>query len=226
MKYVAWLNHDSYHKYHLISKLTTHQYINFITLFIKNPKQTEFILFKKLYQLFNCSHLRSYDENELLKLNTVASCIPLLDAVILLNNVNHQLVNKYNAKKLLLYLRDKDDFINHNIIIRWGTGNHQDVTTNIREHFNKHVVLLPDEWNQHLDLNGYRDYAITAFYKMNNVIIHTDGTGVYLSGFYGKIFIIGRYDNDIFGISSCYYVHNGEKAGRYKGLCFRITFND
>lgn len=133
-------------------------------------------------------------------------------------------ITEYNVYKLSLYLKDINKFSNLNI--KWGPGNHKDVNNNINEHFNKHV--LSDEgkhWSKILESRNsksYEQYAIKSFNKMKNIIIHTDGVNVYLSGFYNNIFIIGRYDNNTLGISSCYHVKTGEKSGRYKGLCLEL----
>lgn len=149
-----------------------------------------------------------------------------LDVIIkLFNKFNTENITEYNAAKLLLYLRDLDRILRSNI--KWGSGNNNDVNQNIINHFKKHV-LCPNEgqyWIKILDemnYNSYEKYAINSFSKMKKVLIHTDGVDVYLSGFHDNIFIVGRYDNDIFTISSCYYVKSGEKLGRYKGLCLQL----
>jgi len=230
VKYVAWLNKDQKYKCHLISKLTDLQYHNFLILFVKNKTQTEYILFKKLYILFDSCNLGVYEEKEIIKLNEIAKNISLESTVELFDRINYQNINTHNAKKILLYLRDENNFKKNKINIGWGPGNHGDPITNIEEHFIKHVLSEEGmHWKLLLDkisCDSYKKYAIDAFYKMKNVIVHTDGTNVYLSGFYENVFIIGRYHNDIFGISSCYYVENGEKNGRYKGICFKLILNE
>ena len=121
----------------------------------------------------------------------------------------------------------KDIENNFNFNIKWGPGNHKNIAININEHFKKHVLSEEGKYwfkiLDKIDYTSYQKYAIDSFYKMKKVIIHTNGVDVYLSGFYGNIFIIGRYDNNIFGISSCYYVESGEKLGRYKGLCLQLS---
>ena len=131
-------------------------------------------------------------------------------------------------QKILLYLWDENK-----INIGWWACNHGNVIKNIEEHFIKHVYhVLSCEgvyWKSLLDeisCDSYKKYTIDVFYKMKNVIVHTDGINVYLSGFYDNVFIISRYHDDIFGISSCYYVENGEKNGRYKGICFELFLNE
>lgn len=226
MKYESWVKIDQRYKYNLMSKLTTKQYNNFMTQFFINKEQTTYILFKKLNNLFEANKLKSYNVSELNKLNKIVSNNKLsLDILIrIFDKFKTTNITEYNVNKLLLYLRDIDKF--HNLNIKWGPGNHKNITDNINEHFNKHVLFEEGKhWFKILDKIdsvSYENYAIKSFHKMKNVIIHTNGVDVYLSGFYDNIFIIGRYDNDIFGISSCYHVKTGEKSGRYKGLCLEL----
>ncbi len=192
--------------------------------FFINKDQTVHILFKKLNSLFEFNKLRSYSISELIKINKIVLNNKLsLDIIIRIFD-KFKNITEYNISKLSLYLRDIDKFGNLNI--KWGPGNHKNITNNINEHFNKHVLSEEGKyWHKILDkvnYSSYEKYAINSFHKMKNVIIHTNGVDVHLSGFYGNIFIIGRYDNDIFGISSCYYVKSGEKPGRYKGLCLEL----
>ena len=204
-----------------MSKLTSKQYSNFISQFFINKEQTIHILFKKFNVLFNVNKLKSYRISELIKLNkiTVKSKLLLDDVISLFDKFNIVNITEYNANKLLLYLGNK-------INVKWGPGNHKNITNNINQHFDKHVLSEEGKYwvklLDKIDCKSYEQYAIDSFHKMKNVIIHTDGINVYLSGFYNNIFIIGRYHDNIFGISSCYYVKSGEKLGRYKGLCLQL----
>ena len=54
---------------------------------------------------------------------------------------------------------------------------------------------------------------------MKDIVVSSNGKCTYYSGFVGNIFIVGRYEGDKFGISSCYYVVDGEKPGRYVDKC-------
>jgi hypothetical protein len=230
VKYVAWLNTDQKYKCHLISNLNVLQYLNFIILFIINREQTEFILYKKLYRLFDVCNFCKYSKKELVKINKFSEKIPLKSVLQLFNRINNKHITIYNANKLLLFLRDEYKFKNKMITIKWGPGNHGNVNDNIEKHYIKHVLSCEEYiyWRYLLDdicCESYKQYAIDAFYKMKNVIVHTDGVNVYMSGFYGNVFIIGRYHDDVFSISSCYYVGNGEKNGRYEGLCFEVFYD-
>jgi len=222
VKYEVWLKTDNQYKYNLISKLTSKQYSNFISQFFTNKEQTTDILFKKFNVLFNVNKLNAYRISELNKLNkiTVKSKLSLDDVIRLFDKFNITNITEYNASKLLLYLRNE---IND---VKWGPGNHKNITDNINQHFNKHVLSEEGKYwvklLDKIDCKSYEQYAINSFDKMKNIIIHTDGINVYLSGFYNNIFIIGRYHDNIFGISSCYYVKSGEKLGRYKGLCLQL----
>lgn len=227
MKYVAWINTNQQYKYHHIKNLTNLQFYNFLILFFRNNKIAEFILFKKLYALFDLTNLYIYTENELIKLNKISKNIPLELSTKIFNKIPCRNINTRNIDNLLLFLKDEDKFKNKKININWGPGNCKNPIDNIRKHYNKHI--LSDEgkyWKLILGENGsYQKYAIDAFYKMKNVIIHSNGKNVYLSGFFNNIFIVGRYNNDIFGISSCYYVENGVKKGRYNDICFELSFD-
>ena len=227
MKYVAYMHNNFHHKYNLINKLSQIQYDNFIKLFLINKQQAIFILYKKLNNILNYSFKNEFSEKELLKFNMILNVLPFDDAIKLFMKVNTNFINTNNATKLLKYIMDENKFINMNI--GWGPGNHKDVSTNIKEHYFKHVLsdVEKEKWNL-LGINNYetyKNYAISKFYEMKNIIVHTDGNKVYMSGFYGNVFIIGRYHDDTFGISSCYYVESGRKLGREHNACFRIFFH-
>jgi hypothetical protein len=220
MKYVAWANIQQQYKFYHIHQLNISQFCNFLILFFRNIKLAEFVLFKKMYMLFNWDNLDEYNENELIKLYKLCKVVSLESAIKL---VVYDNITIYNTRDILLFLRDKNKFINKEVDIKWGPGNHGNPIDNVKKHYIKHI--LSDEgiyWNN-ISLCDYEKFAIDSFYKMERIIVHTNGRNVYLSGFYGNIFIVGRYDGDVFGLSSCYYVENGEKKGRYKGMCFKIS---
>ena len=50
----------------------------------------------------------------------------------------------------------------------------------------------------------YRDFAIDHSRVMNSVVVHSNGTRVFISGASGDAFIIGRFEGAQLGISSCY----------------------
>jgi hypothetical protein len=62
------------------------------------------------------------------------------------------------------------------------------------QQFVKNQALLP-----------YRDFAIQSSRVMTDVIVQSDGGRVFISGAAGDAFIIGRYEGDQLGISSCYF---------------------
>lgn len=121
-------------------------------------------------------------------------------------------------------MQDEENFIQKKIKIEWGPGNHSDITNNIAMHYKKHVLSEEGKYWNHISLTEYENYPINHFYDLKDVCVHTNGRRTYLSGFHNNIFIIGRYHNDIFGISSCYYVENSRKPCRYKNLCFELSF--
>lgn len=185
--------------------------------------QTEYILLNKLTELLYCSSLKQFQKKELVKLNKIAQSVSLQSVIELFDLINYRQITKFNANKLLLFMNNTNNFNNHKIKIKWGPGNYGD--DNVQQYYCKHV--LSDEgihWKHILNNEDYRRFAVNIFYKMKDVIVHTNGTNVWLSGFYCKYFIIGRFDDDVFGISSCYYVENSQKPGRYNGFCFDMSF--
>jgi hypothetical protein len=54
-------------------------------------------------------------------------------------------------------------------------------------------------------LNGYRDYAINHSRAMTNIVVHSNGERVFISGQSGNAFIVGRFEGPVLGISSCYF---------------------
>jgi hypothetical protein len=117
----------------------------------------------------------------------------------------------------------------------WGPGNHRDPNINLVEHYKKHVLNECDDskyeenWNQHLQsktVESYKMFAIDKSKIMKNKIVHTNGRGVYLSGTYKNILIIGRLNNNSLGISSCYIMSEEsyhKKLETFKGQkCFDL----
>lgn len=248
MKYVAWLNDTFKYKINILSKLSLLQIKNLLILFCENRAQIEYIVTHKLYGLLDmsnsCDLLKQYKNSDLIKIYKLSQIINLQTILKMIIKIDIQRITKHNVKSILKYVDDANNFINKKVTIEWGPGNHGDTNTNINEHYKKHVLsetenqywsLLVKNSSQSsqssqsnlstLDCKSYENYAIESFYKMKNVMIHSNGKGVYMSGFYGNVFIIGRYHNSVFGISSCYYVENGEKNGRLKDLCFSINFS-
>jgi len=230
MKYVAWVNINAYYKSHILKNLNELQYFNFLMLFFQNRNLAEFIFLKKLYNVLYLKNLYQYHPDELIKLNKLFNSSFISLKIIKLSSemiykINYHHINKHNIHNLLLIIRDF--CCNQQINIVWGPGNHDNPINNLKQHYKKHI--LSDEgiyWKDLIfNINDYKNYAINSFYKMKKVIVHTNGKHIYLSGFYGNVFIIGRYHEYVFGISSCYYVVNGEKPGRYKNKCFDIVFN-
>lgn len=226
MKYVAWLNINPQYKNHILKTLNELQYFNFLMLFFKNRILAEFIFCKKLYHVLYLTNI-DYTQDELIKINKLLNIsLKLLKLSDIFHKIHYPYVNKHNIHNLLLLINDFHG--KKNTCIAWGPGNHENPIVNVKAHYHKHI--LSDEgvyWKDLLTdftLDHYKNYAIDSFYKMEKVIVHTNGKHIYLSGFYGNVFIVGRYHENIFGISSCYYVINGEKAGRYKNKCFDIEF--
>lgn len=225
------MSENSLHKEKLLSKLSELEKQNLLIGFCINQSLTEYIFHSKLYRLFNLSFdfLGKYNNTELLRLHKIIEYVGIDNTIKICSKAKINNITKYNANLLLLYINNIENFISKKIAINWGPGNYGRYEKNIDEHYKKHI--LSDEgmyWSNilsELNCEYYKKYAIDSFYKMKNVIVHSNGKNVYLSGFYGNVFIVGRYDNNqTFGISSCYYVINGEKKGREKDFCFYIDW--
>lgn len=54
-------------------------------------------------------------------------------------------------------------------------------------------------------LNSYRDYALLHSGRMNPVLVQSNGTLTFISGCSVNVFIIGRLDAGVLGISACYF---------------------
>lgn len=211
--------------------------LGFISKTTKNfSSQIEYILSHKLYNLLGdlktIESIRQYSNNDIQKIHTLSQQVSLDTLFKILSKMDIQRLSKHNLDPVLEFVRHEDEFINRKVNVVWGPGNHNDINTNIEEHYKKHV--LSDEgvyWESLLSntdcetsCESYKNYAINSFYKMKNVIVHSNGRNAHISGFYGNVFIIGRYHDGVFGISSCYYVENGEKNGRLNNLCFKLDF--
>lgn len=228
---MAWLEIEYHYKHHIINKLSDQQFKTFIKLFKINQSKAEFIITKKYYNLFDSLLICQYEIKYMRKIDRLTKLTNIYYIQKLLLHINIgilNLVNEKNIKLLLKFIDYKTLFENRLVPINWGPGNHESIDINIEKHYCKHILSSEGFcWKEiisDLSLKSYRDYAINSFYSMSKVIVHTDGSRVYLSGFVGNIFIIGRFHGDSFGLSSCYYVESGEKPGRMSGLCFNLNF--
>ena len=70
----------------------------------------------------------------------------------------------------------------------------------------------------------YRDFAIESSRVMTNVIVHSNGTRVFISGCAGDAFIIGRFEGAQLGISSCYRPLDleGKLEGALANMCWPL----
>lgn len=107
-------------------------------------------------------------------------------------------------------------------MIEWGPGNNGNPHNNMIKHKVKHLLELQELLSSGKHIEEYIKYAVDVFYYMTDVIVHSNGRGSYMSGFFEKMFIVGRYEGEVFGISSCYLVESGIKEGRLKDECFRV----
>lgn len=75
-----------------------------------------------------------------------------------------------------------------------------------------------------LALIPYQDFAIENSRVMTNVIVHSNGTRVFISGSAGDAFIIGRFEGAQLGISSCYRPLDlaGKLRGARANMCWPL----
>ena len=177
--------------------------------------------------------LLKYTTNELHKLNLLLQeGITPKDIVLLLDTYLLTKVTAYNVHDLLRVSRQYCKLLSGAIPVTWGRGNHATVEENIVSHYKKHLLSTAAScevagWEsvepiaENRTLEWYTNYPTTAynFTYMERVVIHSNGRHTYISGFVGKVFIVGRYEGTTFAISSCYYVTDGEKPGRYVDKC-------
>ena len=239
--YEAWLAEDTKYKLKLISSLPE-EYIskcnNLVVYSSGNAdidRNLMFILSKRLYTLLNLpsNYIREYTCTELKKIHTLTSVLPLNQVMCTLTLVPLRTITQLNVVNLYKFVSNYDNFRDGLVPIAWGPGNNKDSLINAIKHYEKHTLYnqnkeYDDEylkWRYILSNNDlYIEYPVKYFYKMKDVMVHTNGKGVYLSGFYHNVFIVGRYEGDTFGISSCYYVKSRRKPGREINRVFDINF--
>jgi hypothetical protein len=255
MKYVIWM-YNNHKYFQSLFPLFKDNLDILPKLYSLNKNKTHFIVTNRLIMLFNffkfllnksnsisIELLFQYTDKNLKKLNNIISQINEEDYdnfIMLLYISALDKITKHNIKDLMRYVRSYSSFISCGIKIQWGVGNNKNISSNILNHYIKHTSSLSDEgiiWDKILynqleeiteceKIKLYEIYAIKSFYLMKDVIVHSNGINTYMSGFYGNIFIIGRYNGEEFGISSCYYVEGGKKFGREKDKCFSIVFKN
>ena len=226
---MAWLYKNEIYKRQLLKRISSVGQNNLVDLFHYNSSLALTIIEEKYYTLLNINIelLKNVNPTWVTKIKRISESISIYDTLWLFNKVTDiNNITKNNAKFLMVFFEQYDNFKENKIEIKWGKGNHNDAETNLNEHYKKH--LLSEEgymWKNVLDcmdVNSYKEYAIKSFYNMNNIVIHTDGNNIYISGFINKIFIVGKYSDNTFSISSCYYVESGEKKGRHKTSLYKI----
>ncbi len=217
-KYVAYLYTHHQYKNLLLSNLSQSQIQLFISLLDYDPKKA-ITLFKK--RLFTDLPIEVYKQYDIIELEKIITLLPYSsDLLQILPLCNLQKINKHNVCDIVRYYHEFSNL--RSGPVQWGPGNHIDIGTNIQEHYIKHVLSKDEDWNFISSVKEYQEEAQNMFCKMERIVIHSNGKSTYMSGFYNKYFIVGRYHQGIFGISSCYYVSSGEKLGRYTDQCVRL----
>jgi hypothetical protein len=231
VKYLAntYQNHIYINK--LLSSIPTIYKDKIMNLLNHDWKLSMYIIKKKILKLLDLPIVTLIGKtyNELVKIYKIMDkCnISIKDVLTLIENCNLDKVTIYNIKDIIRYLNEYNYLIDGKISINWGPGNNKDIQDNILNHYNKHILSEEGKnWitSNNKTLDWYTNFPLENFTKMEKIVIHTDGKKTYLSGFYGKIFIVGRYCGDKFGISSSYYVPDGEKKGRYANSCIKLSY--
>ena len=109
----------------------------------------------------------------------------------------------------------------------WGLGNNKSIDINIQKHYEKHVNNKEENWKDYLpnkNIECYKNFAINKCKQMKNKMVHTNGTKVYLSGFYDNILIIGRLINNKLCISSMYMVYSHLLPHKLKAFNTNLCF--
>lgn len=235
------------YKTHLLSFLEPIHIEAFLKLVqIGDPSIVTFILSKKLFALLELESIElvvGYSFDNLKKISTLCHAERLSNIIVVLQRVDILKTTEYNIKDLYKYVSNVNNFISGKVPIQWGPGNNKHPQLNAYNHCIKHTECNSDyahehtEWEQihksKVKFNNiadlYNNHAVKCFYKMTDVIVHTNGRGVYMSGYYTtaniKIFIVGRYDKNVFGISSCYCVSPYKKLGRHSDKVLDIVFD-
>ena len=213
--YVNW-SHDSHEYKRALAREIDKAQLHIISKLLKiDTELVTFVLAKKLYNLLECPDiLLKYTHKELKKLSRLIECSSAYSLCRVLTKVPLDKLTTKNVKDLYKYIRDFNDFYSGTLCVGWGPGNNKYPEVNALQHMRKHYTD-PLQHN-----NTYVQCPIDVFYYMRDVIVHSNGRGTYLSGFYNNTFVVGRYEGDVFGISSCYYVESGIKDGRLKDYCF------
>lgn len=234
--YEAWLKNNTLYKTHLLSFLPSDKAESFLLLIVQSPEKILHILRKRLFVLFDRPELlERYNCRQLSKIAGLSTIIPLANLATVLEKVDLCKITKHNVKDLYKFVSNSLDFSEGRVRIVWGPGNNRYSSLNSVKHYRKHSEYDGEEsycleylqWEK-MDMNDYptySEYALDSFYKMKDVLVHTNGRGVYLSGFHGNVFIVGRYNGDEYGISSCYYTDTPRKLGRELDAVFSLDFN-
>lgn len=228
MKYGLYIFENHKYKNILISLLPNLN--SFLSLFYRCETLAKYILIKKMYKLLELpvDILHKLSVKEAQKTHMLTGYISPQDITLLLLCSEIDKVTKYNYKDIIRFIREYNDIRIGKINVSWGKGNHLNKVCNIYEHFNKHTKdnLEKIYWEQVLEVvtpTSYKLFTENIFKMLDKVVIHSNGRNTYMSGFYNNFFVVGRYHNNIFGISSCYYVEDGEKLGRYVDRCVKIV---
>jgi|SRR5579872_547403 len=114
-----------------------------------------------------------------------------------------------------------------------GSWNHSTPESNLKAHYEKHIKNPLEDWERYINLPRsqitpqiYHNFALETSTKMTNVMVHTNGCKVYLSGVYQRVLIIGRLDLNLqLGISSCYVITNESFERKMKVFRDNVCFN-
>jgi hypothetical protein len=184
---------------------------------MKNRKKAEFLLRDAPMFDFN---LDKYSYSQIRKLRALSKGTNYINLGVLIklfDNFNYEHITKHNWNSLLSHLKDFDNNLspvrsdvkhrsvltsdNSSFNVEWGSGDHKSKKENVNAHYTKHILSSEgDHWVNLIskDKQSYERYAIDSFNKLKKVLVHTDGKNIYISGFLGNVFTIGRYHDNKF----------------------------
>lgn len=212
----SWFETKTFYKKLILGQLPDDIVEKFLFVLENNTKAAEWLFQTKTFVLLkisinNFNSLTFKDVKLFAKLLANGITTSEIDYLLQINtNINN--ITTHNVKDFIWISKN----IQNTTEVIWGPGNCDTIQENIESHYKKHVFAPNEIWEIN-STKEYEEFAIKHFENVTNKIIHTNGKTVFVSGFYGKYFIIARVDKCFLSISSCYYVESGEKTGRLRG---------
>jgi len=168
----------------------------------------KYLLYNKLTNLLrlDLSLLKKLDRIQHVKVSKLLEKNPTHIVEYVLLNTNLNRITQYNIQNVYdaLHWNKEQGAV-------WGVGGYKTSEDNIHAHYMKHE----HEFNNINNIQEYERYPIENFNKMQKCMLHSNGRDVFYSGLVNDVFIVCRWYDKKFYISSCYVVESGDKPGRY-----------